>query len=106
MDEAERLKGTRQWAEAAEKYLSAQSAISPPAESAALRLGLCTCYLRLRKAKDAVIWCDKAYTSNADDLQVRHLPHISRHLPISRDLPPDLAAFYGLPRPSTTSDAA
>jgi hypothetical protein len=41
--------------------------------SAALCSGLCTCYLRLRKAKDAVQWCDKAHAKAPDDLPTLYL---------------------------------
>ena len=38
-----------------------------------MRLGMCTCQLRLRAAKDAVIWCDKAHTGDGDDLTTLYL---------------------------------
>ena len=51
------------------RYNAAHAAISPPLETAALRSGLCACHLRLRKAKEAVLWCDKAHRADEDDLQ-------------------------------------
>jgi DnaJ family protein C protein 3 len=70
LDEALKLQGTRQWAAALAKFEAALGAISPRMEVPALRSGMCTCTLRLRQAKEAVTWCDKAYQGNADDLEV------------------------------------
>ena len=73
IDEGDRLRTERKWAEAVERYAAAQGALNPPIESTALRLGMCTCQLRLRAAKDAVIWCDKAHTGDGDDLTTLYL---------------------------------
>ena len=67
LDEGSSLQQSRQWAEALERYQAALKAVSPVLEVAALRSGLCTCYLRLRKAREAVTWCEKAHQTAADD---------------------------------------
>ena len=68
LDQAEAFKAGRQWAEAVERYTAAQTSLSPPLEGVVMRGGMCTCLLRLRKEKDAVIWCEKAHNGNQDDL--------------------------------------
>ena len=73
LDEANGLKDKRQWKEALEKYTSALEALNPPMENQAMRLGLCTCHLRLRSTKDAVSWCEKAYRGNEEDMATLYL---------------------------------
>ena len=68
MDEGTRLQGARQWAEALDEFDKALRAISPSLETTALKLGMCTCQLRLKRAREAVTWCEKAHSTNPDDL--------------------------------------
>lgn len=69
LDDAERLRGSRSWAEALERYQAALKAVSPQLEVLTLKSGLCQCYTRLRKAREAVTWCEKAHAAaSSDDL--------------------------------------
>ena len=68
VDEGTRLQGTRQWAEALEEFDKALRAISPSLETTALKLGMCTSNLRLKRAREAVTWCEKAHHATPDDL--------------------------------------
>ena len=55
-----------------EKLTAASAAFDPPLSTALLRQGLCTGYLRQRKAAESVEWCDKAHRASPDDLSIAY----------------------------------
>jgi len=68
LDEGSRLLSSREWAAAADKFVSAKEAFDPPVLAAAMRSGLCQSYMKLKKAPDAVLWCERAQKAEPDDL--------------------------------------
>ena len=67
LDEAERLRTSRSWAEALERYQAALKAVTPQLETLPLKAGLCQSYTRLRKAREAVTWCEKAHAASPSE---------------------------------------
>jgi len=69
------LEGKREWAAAASKFQAASEMFDPPPAVQPMQLGLCKCHLRLRRAKEAALWCAAAEKGSPDesDLTVLYL---------------------------------
>ena len=63
------LEQSRSYAAAAEKYALAADALTPRVHSAALCSGMCRVQLRLRRAEEAMIWCERAAQKDVNDLE-------------------------------------
>ncbi|KAL1514571.1 hypothetical protein AB1Y20_003665 [Prymnesium parvum] len=70
VEEGSELERARSWAAALAKYSSAHALFSPALPTATLQSGLCRCSLKLRRASDAVSWCEKAYSADENDLEM------------------------------------
>ncbi|KAL1519210.1 hypothetical protein AB1Y20_003507 [Prymnesium parvum] len=70
VEEGSELERARSWSAALAKYSSAHALFSPALPTATLQSGLCRCSLKLRRASDAVSWCEKAYSADENDLEM------------------------------------